>query len=250
MPTNRYRLDAAADHTANMHTAFAWLYKATQPGGTALLAIPGLQTLQEGGIIANVFGQQAAKALEAGQSVPLSSGHVTVMTKRKPPPSGWRGGPVLVAYGDKELLDKVDALPGVTAVLAVPWLDEDMAEWVQTWNVPRLGEAAAPLRSLVSNKVVENALRSLIDRINVADGGTHSTDHAATVQLLQILRRAGEPFDPDEVRAWLVAEGGMRAKYADRIRDIARQIRDGRSPRMDDNSPCWRDDIIETWRNG
>lgn len=185
------------DHAANMRTAIQWLITNTKPGQTALLVVHGLSNAEPHSIIGGIVGQENAKALKADETVSIGAGQLRLVTLKRPAPAGWAGGPVLVAWAKQDALDLVDKLHGATSVLAVTWADDaDLAQWVDTWNVARLGATPALAARLVTSPVVENALRDIVGTINVADGGTHPSDKAAIVQAFRILRDAGERIEP------------------------------------------------------
>ena len=93
-----------------------------------------------------------------------SGGHVRLFTERtasKVPVKGC----VLVAYGDKKLLDIIDGCPGVTQVLALPWISADVASWVKTWNAVDLNSAGA------------SALRAALRQAKPGKGGSDVGEH-------------------------------------------------------------------------
>lgn len=230
----------------NVARAWAWLDRATKPGRVALLVVPTKGNID--GFVSDAVGERAAKALARGETVPLpSGGRAALMTERTGAPAGWSGGPALVTFGGDDLLDKVEELVGVTEVLAVPWLDEEVNAWVRTWSVSRFGEAPPPELPLVKNPVVVEALKSLVARINTSTGLAHPLDHASAVELFEILRDGGESFEPAEVRAWLAAEGGLEARHANKIREVAQKVRDGKRIKTA-ASDRWASDVLEQWR--
>jgi hypothetical protein len=168
-----------------------------------------------------------------------------VVTLKRPKPAGWVGGLVLVAWATQDLVDRYDR---ATSVLAVAWGDdEELVNWVRTWNVPRLGETASAPLPLVTNPVVLRALEDVIPSINISTGTAHPSDHAAIVHMFRVLKKNNEDFDPDEVRGWLIAEAKMHPRSAEDIKEIAEKIRAGRSVRTRD--PYQRDDgVIKRWR--
>lgn len=98
---------------------------------------------------------------------------------------------------------------------------------------------------LVKNKVVEQALRSLMEAINEETGIDHPLDRNRTIQTFIILKEGGETFSPEEVEAWLMVERGWTATDAQEVAEIAQKILEGRKLRT---QAAWREDILEFWR--
>lgn len=247
MDRKRHWVPEGGDHRRAFREGFQWLSAGTKAGMTSLLAVPGLANLE--GVVEAELGPTQTASLRDGKSIVLSSGgRVSLLTQRREPPS-WTGGPVLVVWGDRTLLAVVEELHGTTDIVAVPWIDEHVAEWVRTWGVPVLG-APRTVASVatVANSVVRNALLSIVRSINVSTGAAHPSDKAKIVQAFKILKTEGEAFTPEEVRAFFVVEGKMRSRHADAIALMAEQVLNGRSPRLRDTAQHWRADIINVWR--
>ncbi len=198
-------------------------------------------------VMSQVIGEHLAKALAKNQKVKLPNSPVelSLMTERERLYT-W-DSPVLVVYPSKKLLDKVDSLFGVTHVLVIPWTLEEIQYWIDTWGAYELGtQPTKSKRRLVSNPVVEEALRSLTVGVNVSTGIGHPLDKASTIDLFRRLKAASEHFDPEEVRAWLVAEGNWKPKYADDVAEVARGVIEGK--RFRGTRSRWRKDIVKVWR--
>ena len=212
----------------------------------ALLAVP-LKKYVIDGVIPEVIGGKVTSVLAKGQKVKLSNslGELSLLTERQNIYS-WNG-PVLAIYPDKKLLDKIDGLVGVTHVLVIPWISQDVNVWINTWSAYELGSTVPKSpKKLISNPVVIQALKTLTSTVNLSTGIGHPSDKAATIDLFQHLSAAGESFDPKEVRAWLVSEGHWRPEDADKVKGIAEAVLSGRKLRG--GTPFWRADIVAQWR--
>lgn len=210
-----------------------------------LLAFLGKEQSQR--VMSEVLGEHEAKTLAKNGSIklPNSAVELSLMTLRDKP-YNWNG-PVLVVYPSKELLDMIDSLFDVTHVLVIPWTLEEMQYWINTWGAYELGtQPTKSKKELVSNPVVEEALISLTARVNVSTGISHPLDRASAIDLFRRLKATGEHFDPEEVRAWLVAEGNWKPKYADEVAEVARGVIEGK--RFRETRSRWKEDIVEIWR--
>jgi len=245
----RYYVHAEGPDEDAMRFAFAWLLesvKRSQAAVTALLAIPVKDNLR--GIITKVIGNKVAKHLASGKAVSIqqSASDIFLITQRIKP-TGWRGGPVLVAYPTKEFLDMLDDMYGVTEILVVPWRLAEIQYWIDTWGPQELHTAQAPRAISIQNPVVVEALRTLTQTVNLSTGISHPSDRQAAIDLFQRLRDAGEQFNPLEVRAWLVSQGGWSPQDADQVKSIAERVLAGKPVRG--GGRFWADDIVEQWRS-
>lgn len=198
-------------------------------------------------VMSEVIGERLAKALTRNEKVKLSNSSVelSLLTEREEH-FKWEG-PVLAVYPSKNLLDKIDSLFGVTHVLVIPWTLDEIQYWINTWSAYELGtQPPKSKRKFISNPVVEEALVSLTATVNVSTGLIHPLDKASAIDLFRRLKAAGEYFDPEEVRAWLVAEGSWKPKYADDVAKVARGVIEGK--RFRGTRSRWKEDIVEIWR--
>lgn len=211
----------------------------------ALLAFLGKSQFRR--VMSEVIDERVVKALAKGERIKLPNSPVelSLLTERQRFYS-W-DGPVLAIYPTKKLLDKIDGLFGVTHILVVPWYLEEIQFWIDTWSAHELGSPPPKAKKrLVSNPVVEEALRSLTARVNVSTGLSHPLDKASAIDLFKRLKAEGEYFDPNEVRAWLVAEGNWKPEHADEVAKVAKGIIEGK--RLKGARRRWRKDIVKYWR--
>jgi len=208
---------------------------------SALLAVPTLSNLR--GDISSVIGDKAVTTFNKGQTVLLNNLlEVSLMTERKALYS-WNG-PILAIYPTKKLLDQIDSLPGVTDVLVIPWNIQEVEYWIDTWAATELGAAPqVTTRKPFSNPIVEAALEALTERVNLSTGILHPLDRAVAVDLFRILRDNGIPYDPGEIRVWLVSQGGWRPSDADDVKKLAEAILARKA--LKGQRRAWSDDILE-----
>ena len=223
---------------------FAWLIQLAKGDASkrsALLAVPTHSNLR--GDISSVIGEKAATNLNKGQTIMLDNlVKVSLLTERTVLYS-WNG-PILAIYPGRKFLDKIDSLPGVTDVLVIPWTIQGVQDWIDTWAATELGATSqVATRNPFSNPIVEVALEALTKRVNVSTGILHPLDRAAAIDLFRILHDAGIPYDPKEIRAWLVSQGRWQPSDADDVKKVAEAILAGKTLRG--QRRAWSDDILE-----
>ena len=227
---------------ARLQAALSWLQSEASTRGTAGVIVAPQFSVAEG--LATLIGERALKALRDGQSVKFGSVPVTLTTSRKLT-SSLTGQVVLALYMPAKDLARLDDLQAA-AICALPWMDDDVREWRQTWNPTDLtcSAATAPSTTALSPMVLQ-ALRSVTIGVNLSTGLSHPRDHDKAVWTFRILRDVSEPFNGPSIREW-AANNGWTVRGAEDLAEVAEKIRTGR--RVQAGERPWKADILEQWR--
>jgi len=160
---------------------------------------------------------------------------------------GHRAQPVLVAcWPSAKDLDMLDGLPGLKALVVVPWNEGEIGTWRDARHaVDLLGHRPPTPEPTISDPVVEIAMTDVTTRVNLSTGLSHPDDRSAAIQALQILKRNGHHFQPDEIRAWAMANG-WKADHARQLGEYAAGVLAGKAYRT--GRQQWVSHIINRWR--
>jgi hypothetical protein len=199
----------------------------------------------KGTVLETVLGPATVKKLSKDNKVRFKGGTIELMTERIKPYS-W-SGPVLAVHPSPQLLDLVDSLRSPSEILIVPWRRDEGEPWAQMWSARELGSSVEPYPKRFSNPTVRAALESLTHRVNLSTGLAHPSDRAAAVTMFRLLHDAGEQFDPDEIRAWLISELDWQPQDANEVTDVANGVLAGKRFRLR-SSGEWVPDIVNLWR--
>ncbi len=231
--------------------AFYWLLDTAVREGRerAYLAAPTLHNLD--GAISEALGEDLVKLLQRDKSITVTlegaSLNLDLLTERIDSDSIHKG-PALVFYPNARLLEKMDDHYGITDVLVVPWIMQDIQEWIETWNAQELGmEHRQVDEPAFSDPVVEAALKSLTIRVNLSTGLGHPSDRDAAIWLFRNLKRENIRYNPIEIKGWLVRHG-WRTRHANKVKEVAEKIQNGKRLRTYHKSDVWVENIIEIWR--
>lgn len=82
-------------------------------------------------------------------------------------------------------------------------------------------------------------------RVNLSTGLSHPDDKAAAIQALQILKRSGCRFQPQEIRTWAMANG-WQAEDARKLGEYAAGVLAGKSYQT--GRKQWVPDVMDRWR--
>lgn len=190
-----------------------------------ILLIPAKASLTSGSLH-DTLGESVHKALVKGQSVKLPSGAQmrceTVKTLQ------WVSKPsiVVAVYAGQSMMDKIDALQNLVAVVAVPWTPDSIENWVKTWSPAVLGQSAKPAKaakpaaSLIADPVVEQAMKSLTSMVNRAYNVLHPTDEDHAKRILRILRSNSHQESAENIKLWAIKHGWL-PKAAERLAVLA-----------------------------
>ena len=176
-----------------------------------------------GGFISSAIGEPAADALAKGKPVNLSETCVLRHYTEKTLPFSGDGSPILLCYAGKALLNKVEGLRNVPALIVLPWNMEDVQPFIDAHAPVDILTNKAPAASKVTNPVVEQALTSFIRAINKSTGISHPSDKSRAIETFRILQQA---------------------RHADKIAEIAANPSKFRAG----TGGGWREDILDQWR--
>lgn len=196
------------------------------------------------GMIGDVLGPQAARALEKGKMVPINGlGSLSFYSSRALPTRA-AGAVILACHPSAKLLDQLDSLREAASLIVLPWTLADVESWLAARGPEDILRKASTRAATVSNPVLARALESIYHRINISTGIGHPLDRDAVIDAFRILKNAAEPVNAREVRAWLVQQG-MQASNAD---DIAAIAANPSKFRRNSSRGSWAADILNQWR--
>jgi hypothetical protein len=226
----------------SVRKAFSWLLQSAKPRG--FVAVHVYANLD--GMIRETIGDAVVKALRTRGRIVVQGSEIVLLTEHKLVYNG-QNSPLLAFYPNPKFLDELDSIPSISAMLVVPWNFSEVEPWIRARSASELGvPSVTPTGPSVQSRVVEQALKGLTLRVNLSTGISHPRDHAAAVQMFEILKRAGESFSPDEVKAWLIGKGGWKATHAQDVAEVAQKVLEGR--RLRTAMPAWAPNILEIWR--
>lgn len=221
--------------------AFQWLFQ--QGGG--YVAVNKNAVLD--GIISQVIGEQEVKSLIKNGKVKVNGKEVILITERKSPFVG-KGLPLVAIFPSVKFLDALQSIANEPAMLIVPLTMDSIKTWIKATNAKDLN---APINTapekLIENNVVVQALKQLSAGVNKSTGIIDFRDRDTVIEVFTILRDAGEDFKPEDVKAFLIREEGLKATYAQDIAELAEKVLEGKKlPRL--YHPALASSWLDTWR--
>lgn len=130
---------------------------------------------------------------------------------------------VIAVFANQAMMDKVDSLQGLLAVLAVPWTPDAIENWVKTWSPKMIGKSAKsakPVATLIADPIVEQAMKSLTSVINRGTAVLNGSDEDHAKRILRILRAHGHQEPAENIKLWAIKNGWL-PKAAERLEVLA-----------------------------
>ncbi len=212
----------------------------------AILFVPGKESVRHT-TISTAIGEKNAKRLHDGDMVLLPGGTPirleTIRTLK------WVSKPsvLISAYSDQKMLDQVDSMKNLIGVVAIPHIPDALEKWQRTWSPILHGQEKEPPTKLISDPILEQALISLTQSVNLSHSVLHSLDKEHSERTLRILRVHGHSENPENIRSWAIKNGWL-PKAADELEKLAHKIFSLKSkPRLKDPEAAQR--IYDYWRS-
>lgn len=166
---------------------------------------------------------QSRNELKAGRSVNIPGCGTLRQETLLTLPLSFSKAVVIAYYAEDKMLEKLDDYRGLYGVIAVPEREADISTWIERWNPGVLGKPATAPVKLISDPVVEAALRSLTDRINPSHKTLNERDKQHATEYLKILRAKGHSLDADRIKSWAI-KNHWYLKASEDLHKIAKKI--------------------------
>lgn len=149
------------------------------------------------------LGKAAAKTLADNGAIRFAGVEMRAATLKTL--SSMQNGTLILAFwADAKMMDQVDALRHSGSVVAYPWPEDALDSWIATWNPHVHGKSKAPAEPLITDPIVEAALRGITVVMNLSNTGLHSYYKDSADRMLRILRAKNHAIQPDKIRQWAV----------------------------------------------
>jgi hypothetical protein len=233
----RFWFDTDGRDVDALRDGFAWLTQRAL-GGRGIIAIP---TLEQVDSLVPGITRDDADELRNERRLRRAAATLELVTQRTFRTAPMRAAPVLGVWLDDDHLEAIER-KSPSALCVIPWRPADISRWRDAYGPTDLRSGrTAPTKSLVSNLVVEEALKSLAPW-----GLAHPSDKRKAVWAFRHLFEAGEGYDPEEVVAW-AANNGWSMADARELGAIARGVAAGKQYRVQ-GSP-YPANIVQQWRD-
>ncbi len=183
-----------------------------------ILFIPSKQNILNTTLTA-ALGEGVSKRLHKGEKVRLPCGKSLRLETIRTLKREFNKSIVVAIYADAKMMDQVDPMKSLLAIVAVPHMEGALDNWKKTWSPLVFGEGQPDKEVLISDPVVESALTSLTGLINLSHTVLNPRDKEHAQTTVRILRINNHIEDSSNVRAWAVKHK-WHPKAADELKAI------------------------------
>jgi hypothetical protein len=177
----------------------------------------------KGTTLAGVLGPSRLKALEKAGTLQLGANATLRTQTLNTLGSTAKDAVILACYADDAMMTKIDGLPGVIGVVAVPEFPDDIKRWVERWNPIDPTQAAKPAVVLIADTRVEKAMESLTKQMNLSNGLLTPPYKEKVDEVLRILFARGHTTDTTKLESWAI-KNGWRPTMAAELRAMANKV--------------------------
>ena len=159
---------------------------------------------------------------------------------------GPEGGVVVALWPDQEHLLEADETGSTRALVAVTWSPRETVAWAQAKGAEPLG---GPRPHISPTPALDPVVAEAVDGLGMLVGQHKTADQryrAAMAKGLTILRDAGYALDSGALYTHAIRHG-WRASNAEKLREVATRINEGRIVQGMKSAPL-RDDVLTYWR--
>ena len=142
MPAENYFIipvyGVAGEEAVNdaVRRGFRWLFELAKNDPTKQRALLGVQAKHSlSGYVGTVLGDEIASRLGRKKTITIQSGQeddpeieLTLLTEQNQVP--YWNCPILAVHPRPALLDRIEEWHGVRDVLVIPWIEDDVVEWI------------------------------------------------------------------------------------------------------------------------
>lgn len=202
-----------------------YLVKELNYSKNIILYVPALDNLT--GIIQDIFGVEFIKSLKEKKVIPLKSGAKLILRTQRTFGERFSKDIILAIHPTKKMIDTLNDLKNAYAIILVPWLKEEVQEWISVWSPKIIDGKNQKPDALVINPGVEMALKSLTERINLLSGLSHPSDKYSAIQLIEALYQNQINFNPKNLKIWAL-KNNWTSDGAIKLFEIAQNILSGK----------------------
>lgn len=154
---------------------------------------------------------------------------------------------VITCGWDSKEVAKIDDYGCAKYIIAIPWSQGALTDWVKTWQATELRGKAVQAHAELSC-VVKTALSRLTSAVNLSSGITHPSDVQLTKTYLLALHTYETPLDEAAIKGFLATDLGWESEEIDMITGFIRTLKSGKPLRGANKAEI--DYFYDQWKKG
>ena len=174
----------------------------------------------ENSVVADLLGKKVIKTLLKGQKVKAIDDIYMELESIQTFSEYATYEMIIGIYLSQKGIDVLDSVRSVKAIIFLPWLKDEVSDWIARWNPSIVGEPALTKPPSILDPTALKKLRDLTSGINLSTGLGHPSDKQAAKDTFSKLRSEGIGFDPNDIKNWAI-QNGWHPQHADRLAKLS-----------------------------
>jgi hypothetical protein len=207
-------------------------------------------TKQTTGWFDRIFGRENVKKLFNGVQIENCKPPLKIETKIQYKDYAFSSDIVIVCAMKNEDLFRIDDYNSVKAIIAIPWLGQEIEKWLLKWRPIELKtnkQFTSRENEMNLPCIIRQAMTELSSILSFTNDISHKLDIEKVVIYIQTLHRNGEILDADMIENYLISELKVNFGKSKYIKDVIVKVNNGKSFR--NISFLGYENLYERWKN-
>jgi hypothetical protein len=238
--------EAGGDNQAQLKRAFGLAQEICKEGKEIESCVLYIPTQQNTAPLENLLGdkyKEIGKGLKLFKDGPV----IRILTDKTIQTVGASDVIVISIYCRIESVKKVDGLHNCKAIIAIPFLKDELNDWASMWSAVRVNEKGE-LEGFVDKQTISSSIvKNAVDEFPISLNISHNLGKDLVASKFKILRKHNIQYNTSEIASYLVSERGWTQESAEEVKKLGDKINDGK--RIQAGSPENDEQAIERWKN-
>lgn len=229
MKKTRFYIDTKGNDDQAYYEAIKFACRISEEDGTIARVTILIQSKQQNSWFERLYGKDVVKKLSEGvkfnECKPIFK-FETIKTYK----DYSKASEIVITCGlNVEDVLKIDDYYSVKSIIAIPWFEDGLKKWVNTWNPTEIRRNQKPLVEFtLPSCIVIKALEDLTGSINMSTGIQHTSDENKAKTYILALHKYESSIDSDIVGSYLVRELGWMTEHAKEIEKLIDTLNNGK----------------------
>ena len=140
----------------------------------------------------------------------------------------WQGKKIVIAFGlHSHELYKYDNYENVAGIIAHQWSEDSVKDWAKSWEAINLKSETKIGKTMLPDKVVQQAFIDLRNSINMTTGIHHFMDEEQCKTYIRALKKYNYELNSKEILTFLITELDWESDNANDVIKLIEKVNSG-----------------------
>tara|TARA_R100000935_G_scaffold58808_1_gene98144 strand:+ start:8021 stop:8767 length:747 start_codon:yes stop_codon:yes gene_type:complete len=140
----------------------------------------------------------------------------------------WQGKKIVIAFGlHSHELYKYDNYENVAGIIAHQWSEDSVKDWAKSWEAINLKSETKIGKTMLPDKVVQQAFIDLSNSINMTTGIHHFMDEEQCKTYIRALKKYNYELNSKEILTFLITELDWESDNANDVIKLIEKVNSG-----------------------